>query len=992
VAALERTRDDILNDLERQRVSIDADRLTRVALLKRAVLKRCVYGVDLNPMAVELAKVSLWLDAFTLGAPLSFLDHHLKPGNSLIGARVAEVQQALEGDLTLFSQNKFAGVMLATDLIRQVSYLSDNTPEQTRQSAQAYREARDHLAPYKRVLDVYTSRWFGNTPSKSKKSGTFDPTVEFLRRDDTQAWLEDPDSPANRLPDDDYMQAGKVARTALQAAKEKCFFHWELEFPEVFFAPSRPGGQDVRLKEDGGFDAVVGNPPYDVLAEKERAENLAQILTFFSEDVRYRVTEGGKLDLFRVFTAQAGNLISIHGLFSFILPMSLLADTQARNLRRSLVHNYQIVKIDAFPQKDDPNKRVFREAKLPTCVIVVCKESMKRPAHISVHPGGILEEIAGDFHLSQEDLEIIDAKNLTVPLLRSDTELNLMKKLNPGDSIRLMGEWVSSYQGEINETNMADILSTESSDGPLVFRGGNIQRYEFIHIPRQGTLKYINVDKYEKKYGGERAIHTKKRRFGYQRNAALDNWKRFIFAPLPCPSYCFDSISYYIVAKNELESFSQLALLNSKLLEWRFSLSISNNHVSTAEIAELPVPRINFTTPPNERQQLTQQAIGAYDLGDNTGVLQRVHAHIDADQTDVVHDLLAHLAQCMIDLNKQKQAEVKRFLAWVEQRLDIQPKKDGATGIDSLTGKTIIQNYLGDYRKGEDELPWREFHYRLYQNRNRFAASLSDAEGDIQTEYEKSLATLVPIKHDLARTDALIDKIVYRLYGLTDEEIELIERPQYEQALAEAKSQVVADDKIKDDEEKLEKIAEGILPAARRFFERVTPTSIEAQLDRDLPGWRLLAPDAPTFLLTGDYNLHALPEHMDFSTSIIPYSKAVEVVLSRRIFEPFRAISGCSDADCTNSFLKQFMRGERELTIGSFMIILSSSRETKLRQFISDQILDAAQRVFGTDGLITILNDDTMLHIRNKAAHDEVLSRDEARQARAWALRILELV
>ena len=72
--------------MDRQNVSIDAERLTRVALLKRAVLKRCVYGVDLNAMAVELAKVSLWLDAFTLGAPLSFLDHHLKWGNSLIGA------------------------------------------------------------------------------------------------------------------------------------------------------------------------------------------------------------------------------------------------------------------------------------------------------------------------------------------------------------------------------------------------------------------------------------------------------------------------------------------------------------------------------------------------------------------------------------------------------------------------------------------------------------------------------------------------------------------------------------------------------------------------------------------------------------------------------------------------------------------------------------------------------------------------------------------
>ncbi len=105
----------------RQHVTIDADRLTRVALLKRAVLKRCVYGVDLNAMAVELAKVSLWLDAFTLGAPLSFLDHHLKWGNSLIGARIRRGAAALEGAANaVLRSNKFAGVMLATDLMRQV--------------------------------------------------------------------------------------------------------------------------------------------------------------------------------------------------------------------------------------------------------------------------------------------------------------------------------------------------------------------------------------------------------------------------------------------------------------------------------------------------------------------------------------------------------------------------------------------------------------------------------------------------------------------------------------------------------------------------------------------------------------------------------------------------------------------------------------------------------------------------------------------------------
>jgi hypothetical protein len=335
----------------------------------------------------------------------------------------------------------------------------------------------------------------------------------------------------------------------------------------------------------------------------------------------------------------------------------------------------------------------------------------------------------------------------------------------------------------------------------------------------------------------------------------------------------------------------------------------------------------------------------------------------------------------------RSRGEVKRFLGWLEKRLKIQPKNDGSTGIDSLTGKTILQGYLGDYQKGEVETPWREFYYRLYQNHTRFAISLSDVEGEFQREYEKSLATLIPITHDLARTDALIDKIVYRLYGLTEEEIELIERPQYEQALTDAKAQVVADDAITDDEEKIERIAEGILPAARRFFERIEPTSVEELLDSELPNWRGLPPEAPTFLLTGDYNLRTLPEHMDFSTSIIPYTKAVEVVLSQRIFFPFR--QQCTDADCTNEFLKKFMRGEKDLTLGSFMIILSSSRETALRGFISRLYADAATRMFGAQGLVSILNDEEMRDIRNKAAHDEVLSRDEAQQTRSWTMKIL---
>ncbi len=255
-------------------------------------------------------------------------------------------------------------------------------------------------------------------------------------------------------------------------------------------------------------------------------------------------------------------------------------------------------------------------------------------------------------------------------------------------------------------------------------------------------------------------------------------------------------------------------------------------------------------------------------------------------------------------------------------------------------------------------------------------------EGVIEAEFEKSLVTLLPVKRDLSRTDALIDKIVYRLYGLTDAEIELIERPQYEQALSDAKSKVISDEKI-DDEEKLSQIAEGILTAGNRFFERVEPHEVIAQLDIDLPNWRLLPPEIPTFLQTGDYNLRTMPEHFDFSTSVIPYTKAVEVLLNKVLFEPFRASH--SDKDCRNEFLQKFMRGEKDLTLGSYMIILSSSKETALRTFISSTISDVG-------GLVELIGSSAMNDTRNDAAHDKVLTRDEAQQTRTWAFGILGTV
>jgi hypothetical protein len=965
-AFVDHTRQDILDDMERQHVTIDADRLTRVALLKRAVLKRCVYGVDLNAMAVELAKVSLWLDAFTLGAPLSFLDHHLKHGNSLIGARVADVQDYLRGgeghvQLDMFSGSEFAGVMLATDLMRQVSYLSDNTVEQARRSADQFRQARDHLAPYRRLLDVYTSRWFGNAAPKKAKA---DNVRLFLKDARTRDWLKDPAAPLDNM----LFDASAIADTALRAAEAKRFFHWELEFPEVFFAPRTPGGQDVQLKPDGGFDAVVGNPPYGyrtIIQDSDKA--------FFDGTL---ATTQGNYDLYQFFIEQSTRILGTRGYFAYITPNTFLVQPNYEKLRKLLFSNLLAVEIN------DTGGNVFEDATIDTAICVFSKPSsisLITANQFTVRKLPNHENTETDF--SQADY----ADGMILSLSASGPGLKIIQSMK-SISYELQEYFyctVGINTGYIKDVLISDIKVDDRYH--MTISGSDIDRYsvdwqgEWICYDKELVRSYGDKGRSlppEHIFTGAKILLQRTRNLSLPRRlvAYLDTNYKY---------YNLNRLSNIVKTSKDVPVHLEFltAVLNSTMMNWYFEQNFVDYEIKPVYLRQLPIRRIDFTTPADERQRRAQAIISAYASGDHTQALQQAQAALAAGQTDVVHDVLAHLAQRMIDLNKQKQAEVKRFLGWLETRLKIQPK-NGEGGIASLGGRTIIQGYLGDYQKGQAERPWRDFLYRLHQNRARFAVSLADVEGEIERAYEHSLAALLPVKRDLARTDALIDRIVYRLYGLTDAEIELIERPQYEQALTDAKASVVGDDKS-DDETKIEKIAEGILSASSRFFGRVEPRGVEAALDTALPRWRDLPPDAPTFLLTGDYNLSSLPDHMDFSSSVIPYTKAVEVVLHRRFFEPFRAAHSADD--CRNEFLQKFMRGEKSLTLGSYMIILSSSKETALRSFMGRSLADV-------DGLVTILNDDAMRDVRNKAAHDEVLTRDEAQQTRAWAIGILGML
>jgi hypothetical protein len=203
----------------------------------------------------------------------------------------------------------------------------------------------------------------------------------------------------------------------------------------------------------------------------------------------------------------------------------------------------------------------------------------------------------------------------------------------------------------------------------------------------------------------------------------------------------------------------------------------------------LPAIRFAFTTPPDERVRrvgtgiteatewierteksasVSSSSFSAFS-GSPLGRWLDARLTADPEQSDVVHDLLAHLAEQMIAMNKDKQAETRGFLGWLAREL-------GAP-LDDLTRKTRLQNYLGDYQKGEAHLALDDLLDVLRANRRRLQVDPSARafQARLEQEYEASLGKLLPLKARLAATDRLIDLIVYRLYGLTEEEVAIVE-------------------------------------------------------------------------------------------------------------------------------------------------------------------------------------------------------------------------
>jgi len=250
---IEAIRATILENAEAGGWTVHAARLDDRHIVRRMVLKRCVYGVDKNPMAVELAKVALWLHTFTVGAPLSFLDHHLRCGDSLFGAWVRSgIDKAAEYGSPLLLHDSVRGAERTAQAMQEIEGLTDAEIAEAQRSAATFAKVEEATAPLNAVLSlVHAFDWLdirdrnGKAAVQAFFSGTLgDPIGIALGAAEIEA---------------DHRDAGRFAEILSEARRliaEEGFLHWQAAFPGVW---SNWGSAGL----EGGFDAVIGNPPWD---------------------------------------------------------------------------------------------------------------------------------------------------------------------------------------------------------------------------------------------------------------------------------------------------------------------------------------------------------------------------------------------------------------------------------------------------------------------------------------------------------------------------------------------------------------------------------------------------------------------------------------------------------------------------------------------------------------------------------------------------------
>ena len=442
--------------------TIDESQLTDQAIIRRMVLKRCIYGVDKNPLTVELAKVSLWLHSFTVGAPLSFLDHHLRCGDSLVGMSVTEATGELNRLGGLFASSAITGAEAATSGMQQIEEMSDADIAEVQESASLFRGVEDTTADVRGLLDFLCGlRWMTAGMKKRERISFESPLVETLgsRPDAAYALLSRGESSEAGLDDVHDPGFDRIWSDARSIADRERFLHWQVAFPGVW-----QGWQDA--SPSGGFDAVIGNPPWDRIKlqevewfatrrpelalaptaaarragirklrsdgdplvedyddAKEQADRMGQLVRGSGH---YPLLGSGDINLYSLFVERAMGLVKPDGFVGLLTPSGIYADKTAARFFKSVSTSGRVSSILDFE-----NRKIFFKdvhASFKFCALIFGgaeRQFDKTECAFFMHDTETVKDSERCFPLAPDDFARVNPNTGTAPVFRTRRDADI---------------------------------------------------------------------------------------------------------------------------------------------------------------------------------------------------------------------------------------------------------------------------------------------------------------------------------------------------------------------------------------------------------------------------------------------------------------------------------------------------------------------------------------------------------------------------------------
>jgi N-6 DNA Methylase/Eco57I restriction-modification methylase len=624
------------------------------AAIRRTVAERCLYGVDLNPTAVQLARLSLWLATLAADRPLSFLDHRLQAGDSLIGAWLAQLRRppivrraAGRADgIPLFDEDAIADAMRSTLPLRfSLESQPNDTIEQVRAKERAYSAltARDAaLSRWKQVAHLWCGAWLAGDDAP--------PASAFGALSDAAL------TGRGELP---APTAARFLDRARALGEAHRLFHWELEFPEAFF------DADGRRRPRAGFDAVIGNPPWDMMradaggsdARSRARAATAPVVRFTRDAGVYTAQSDGHANRYQIFVERAIALTRPGGRFGLVLPSGLATDYGSAALRRLLLSRCD---VDAIVGMDNhrgvfPIHRSVRFLLLTATAgapsgRIACRFGVDDPTDLeSIDDGG-----AAAFPVSVTPalLERISGRSLAIPSLRTAEDVALVERaaaLYPP----LGGDrgWSARFGRELNASDDRDAFRADRAGLPIV----DGKHLEPFRAALDAVERSIGAADARRLLGSDRHLRP---RLAYRDVASATNRVTLIAAVLPAG--CVSTHTVFCL-RTPLPPKAQhflCGLFNSFVVNYLVRLRVTT-HVTTATIEQLPIP--GAETSPSAYDEIAALA-RLLSRGPNEEAYARLNARVAALYQLTVDEFAHVLATFPLVSAAARDAALKDFV------------------------------------------------------------------------------------------------------------------------------------------------------------------------------------------------------------------------------------------------------------------------------------------------------------------------------------------